>query len=41
MPYTMLKFDRRCWKYFALNTSRGPETTTGITEQANTCGPGS
>jgi len=39
MPLTMLKFGRCCWKYVvALNTSRGPETITGITEQANTCG---
>jgi hypothetical protein len=34
MPYTVLKFDRCCWKYVvALNTSRGAERTTLITEQ--------
>jgi hypothetical protein len=39
MPYAMLKFDRCCWKYVvALNTSRGAERTTLITEQANISG---
>jgi len=39
MPYTMLKFDKCCWKYVvALNTSRGAERTTLITEIANNCG---